>query len=486
MVESYESKKRTALWKPVLNRLRQSNDIPLNDKQLQRLNDLEKLYQTAADRNLFDSNEIPASIDIYQKIEKLLLIDSDVDAEINRETFMLLHFIEGDEDQLRLIKQPGDITNQELIERVGKEDADYLEVINSKYYKLANEFIKRLLMWKWSSINNHDHGEITIDRNYFEEIPMIWMYIVSQFHEIDPETITQKDFTEMEGVLDRCLSKKEVRKASYDVNKNKKEFKKLSTELILKYNEVLEKELGYLFYDICIDNYMFDKQSYHEIINHINSNDSLSINDIENFVDKIDDPDVLRMIKTRLEKLKLSLYWFNKLIENHEFENRVKLDSINDDEISFRIIDAVECVLSNTENNIGQRISSYDTLSLEEISKNNFKNVISEGYLYLKIDISSEKDDMKIQCDDIIAKVKRFIGKKEGLSKTLEQQKIFERIFLKYYLKGGTMENALEKTEDEFEEIGIGLKASTFKKRYLPRLKKKHGINKIEDLRNIF
>jgi hypothetical protein len=78
------------------------------------------------------------------------------------------------------------------------------------------------------------------------------------------------------------------------------------------------------------------------------------------------------------------------------------------------------------------------------------------------------------------------MGKRsEGIRKDAKRQEmcdIIERYFLQFYKDKVGAEEALQKTCDELDKVGITLTPETLKKRYIPDIKKKLGVKDLREL----
>ena len=66
---------------------------------------------------------------------------------------------------------------------------------------------------------------------------------------------------------------------------------------------------------------------------------------------------------------------------------------------------------------------------------------------------------------------------------TIEQEKLIERSFEKYYLAGDSKEEALSKTSNDLSKVGISMDVDSINRIYLPRLKNKRKIKDIRELK---
>ena len=111
---------------------------------------------------------------------------------------------------------------------------------------------------------------------------------------------------------------------------------------------------------------------------------------------------------------------------------------------------------------------------------------VSDGLLYLQIDLTYDKKNIIKNVRDAVSKAQHAMGKTAiGVRRGAKRQEILEiieRCFLQFYEQEGA-EEALEKTCDELAKVGITLTPETIKRRYMNDLRKKWGVKNLRELR---
>jgi len=111
---------------------------------------------------------------------------------------------------------------------------------------------------------------------------------------------------------------------------------------------------------------------------------------------------------------------------------------------------------------------------------------LSDGLLYLQIDLTYDKKEIVKNVQDAVNKAQQAMGKRsEGIRKDAKRQEmcdIIERYFLQFYKDKVGAEEALQKTCDELDKVGITLTLETLKRRYIPDIKKKLGVKDLREL----
>ena len=119
---------------------------------------------------------------------------------------------------------------------------------------------------------------------------------------------------------------------------------------------------------------------------------------------------------------------------------------------------------------------------------NSLETLEKEKRITLQINLTYNKKDILQLVDDVISKAQKITGKspEKGVGKraiTIEQEKLIERSFEKYYLAGDSKEEALSKTSNDLSKVGISMDVDSINRIYLPRLKNKRKIKDIRELK---
>jgi hypothetical protein len=117
---------------------------------------------------------------------------------------------------------------------------------------------------------------------------------------------------------------------------------------------------------------------------------------------------------------------------------------------------------------------------------------LNENYntVDLKIDLTWDKKDLIKAFDDLITSLQKKIKKQKGKGKrkdvrTTEIRTTIENELIKNYVKNGfSLEKSLEACSKKLNEYGFKRDPDSIKRRYLPKIKKKYGIRRINDLRS--
>ena len=128
----------------------------------------------------------------------------------------------------------------------------------------------------------------------------------------------------------------------------------------------------------------------------------------------------------------------------------------------------------------------YNLIGKKVLNPKTKTHYLHQGkYLFLKIDLNYDKDEINFEVDEIVQQAQKFIDK-GGHAKTVLKHKIFDNVFSKF-ITDMRLEKSLKMTAEVMKKIyeikisGDGVES--LRRRYYPAWKEKRGISDIRDWR---
>ena len=482
MTQSYESKRRKAFWLPVLEQLYQMDESSYTESIVENLSRIEKLYESVIKEKIVDETEEKNSI--FKKIEMLLEIDEEENRKVSFEILHMLLDLQCDNDELDSVLLPHEYTDDKITELLCASDPEYKEIVKSDLYKILSELFKWSLMKHWSDSAEETPPNKNMIDEKFEELLDLWLYITKHI-KFDSHEWIDEISEKLDSTLGEHYTTTEIKNLVFHLSEQKNRFEKYCFENLESYMTSIMQELLFIM-NVAIDNYIFKEKDYDELIKILDDKKEINVKDIEDYFLKIDDSNLLDLVKARMLKSAFCDNLLNSQTKSLEHDGHVDVTSLTGKQIEIRPKEAAESIFLNQDGFEISKNKPLKTGNLNIFNKHkNIGNIINNDYMYLQIDLTYDKKEILQICDDIISKAQKIIGKEKVEAKTMERQKIFEKLFLHYYLQPKSKEKALEETEKKLEKFGIKLSYETLNKQYLKRLKNKHNVQSVSDLREI-
>jgi hypothetical protein len=143
-------------------------------------------------------------------------------------------------------------------------------------------------------------------------------------------------------------------------------------------------------------------------------------------------------------------------------------------------IDLIEPVqyYASEQDNLKQSYSLKTVKGFQDIKGYTRRRFLKDRYLSIKIDLRYDKKVISEHCEKAVEIAQKAIGKTEGKGKrgkdadTLLIEELFFNLFSGYAIEENcSKETALDKTQNDLEEMGINIKKETLNRNYYPYVK---------------